>query len=185
MSQDVLVHSVHTSRVGWIFHYFMHSRNEGEYSFGVCMGMFGNCCYKVNLQTIIGANCASREEEPTPWKYFHTSKLFSHRDIIILACIEAWMRIQLLHGKSEIITSMYALHWSQIMSANLGVFQNPFPLIIPPPINGWWFIVCSKLIWNWTQKISRELKASGNLSWSQKAVHQHPQSKKFAKCYIA
>ena len=131
MSQDVLVQFTQAELVG----YFIISCNEGEYSFGVCMGMFGNCCYKVNLQPIIGANCASREEEPTPWKYFHTSKLFSHQDIIILACIEAWMRIQLLHGKSEIITSMYALHWSQIMSANLGVFQNPFPLIIPP--NKW------------------------------------------------
>ena len=32
-----------------------------------------------------------------PWKYFHTSKSFSHEDIIILACIEGWMWLQLIN----------------------------------------------------------------------------------------
>ena len=58
------------------------------------MGMFGVCCSQVNLQPIIGANCASHEEE-------QALKIFSHVQIVFppgyhfLACIQDWMRIQL------------------------------------------------------------------------------------------
>ena len=74
------------------------------------MGMFGDSCSQVNLQPIIGANCASHEEE-------EALKIFSHVQIgfppgsHFLACIQDWMRIQLEPLGREIS-----------ISANLGGF---------------------------------------------------------------